>query len=122
MAKSQCVPVSQATDVMVEYMKDERFEDSLARVTKHFDGWECHIQCSYNENDEFRSLCEDYAACARSLENWQASDAAVAVQRQNEYAELLAELKEEIHNWLDQQYVHDQSASGTVPRRDPNVS
>ena len=122
MAKSQCVPVSQATDVMVEYMKDERFEDSLARVTKHFDGWECHIQCSYNENDEFRSLCEDYAACARSLENWQASDAAVAVQRQNEYAELLAELKQEIHNWLDEQYVHDQSDSGTVRGRDPNVS
>jgi hypothetical protein len=122
MAKSQCVPVSQATEVMVEYMKDERFEDSLARVTKHFDGWECHIQCSYNENDEFRSLCEDYAACARSLENWQASDAAVAVQRQNEYAELLAELKQEIHNWLDEQYVHDQSDSRAMPRRDPNVS
>ena len=122
MAKSQCVPVSQATEVMVEYMKDERFEDSLARVTKHFDGWECHIQCSYNENDEFRSLCEDYAACARSLENWQASDAAVAVQRQNEYAQLLAELKQEIHNWLDQQYVNDQSDSGTVRGRDPNVS
>ena len=116
MAKSQCVSGNQGKGVMVGYMKDERFEDSLARVTKHFDGWECYIQCSYNENDEFRSLCEDYAACARSLENWQASDAAVAVQRQNEYAELLAELKQEIHSWLDQRYVNDQSNKVTKPR------
>jgi hypothetical protein len=52
-------------------------------------------------------MCEDYAVCARSLENWQASDAAVADQRRKEYTELLAELKQEIHSWLDQRYVLD---------------
>ena len=105
---------------MVECMKGERFEDTIARVIKHFEGWECYIEIACHENGEFRSLCEDYAVCARSLENWQASDAAVAVQRQNEYTQLLAELQQEIHSWLDQRYVHDQSDKITGPR-DPHT-
>jgi hypothetical protein len=95
-------------DVMVGCMKNKQFEDSIARVIKHFEGWECSIERACQESDEFRSMCEDYAVCARSLENWQASDAAVAVQRRKEYTELLAELKQEIHSWLGQRYVHDQ--------------
>jgi hypothetical protein len=107
-------------DVMVGSMKSEQFDDSIARVIKHFEGWECYIECACQESDEFRLMCEDYAVCARSLKNWQASDAAVAVQRQKEYTELLAELKQEIHSWLDQRYVHDQSGKVTGPR-DPHT-
>ena len=105
---------------MVESMKGERFEETIARVIKHFEGWECYIEIACHENGEFRSLCEDYAVCALSLENWQASDAAVAVQRQNEYTELLAELKQEILSWLDHRYVHDQSDKVTGPH-DPST-
>ena len=90
---------------MVGYMKNKQFEDSKARVIKALEDWECYIEVACQENSEFRSMCEDYAACARSLENWQASDAAVAVQRQKEYTELLADLEQEIHGWLDQRYV-----------------
>lgn len=104
---------------MVGCMKNEQFEDSIARVIKHFKGWERSIECACKESDEFRSMCEDYAVCAGSLESWQASDAAVAVQRQKEYTELLAELKQEIHSWLDQRYVHDQSGKATGTR-DPH--
>jgi|GEM_PF-2150773 len=101
--------MKQATDVVVEYMNSERFESPIAQVIKQFEGWESYIEHSCHNNSEFRSLCEDYAVCARALENWQASDAAVAVQRQKEYAEWLAELKQEIHSWLEQQYVVDPS-------------
>jgi len=101
-------------------MKVERFEDSINQVIKHFEGWECYIEIACQESGEFRSLCEDYAVCASSLENWQASDAAVAVQRQKEYTELLAELNQEILGWLDQRYVHDQSDKVTGPR-DPHI-
>ena len=107
-------------DIMVECMKSEQFEDSIARVIKHFEGWECYIKCACQESGDFRSMCEDYAVCARSLEDWQASDAAVAVQRRKEYTELLAELKQEIHSWLDQRYVHDQSDKVTGSR-DPHT-
>ena len=103
-------------DVMVGFMKSDQFEDSISRVIKHFEGWECHIECACQESGEFRSMCEDYAVCARSLEIWQASDATVAVLRRKEYTELLAELKQEIHSWLDQRYVHDQSDKVTGPR------
>jgi len=101
---------------MVECMNSERFEDSIARVIKHFEGWECYIECACQESGEFRSMCEDYAVCARSLENWQASDVVVADQRRKEYTELLAELKQEILGWLDQRYVHDQSDKVTALR------
>lgn len=101
---------------MVGCMKNKQFEDSKARVIKALEDWECYIEVACQENGEFRSMCEDYAVCARSLENWQASDAAVAVQRRKEYTELLAELKQEIHSWLDQRYVHDQSDRVTGPR------
>ena len=90
-------------------MNSEQFESSIARVIKQFKGWESYIEHSCHKNSEFRSLCEDYAVCARALENWQASDAAMAVQRQKEYTELLAELEQEIHGWLEQRYVAGQS-------------
>ena len=90
-------------------MNSERFESPFAQVIKQFKGWESCIEHSCNNNSEFRSLCEDYVVCARALENWQASDATVAVQRQKEYAEWLAELEQEIRSWLEQQYVADPS-------------
>jgi hypothetical protein len=90
-------------------MNSERFDSPIAHVIKQFEGWESYIEHSCQMNSEFRSLCEDYAVCARALENWQASDAAVAVQRQKEYAKWLAELEQEIRSWLEQQYVTDPS-------------
>lgn len=86
-------------------MTGERLEGSIARVIKHFEGWESYIECPCHEDSEFRSLCEDYAVCDRALENWQASDAAVAPQRRKEYAEWLADLEQEIHSWLEQRYI-----------------
>ena len=107
--------MKQATDVVVELMKGERFDSSIARVIKQFKGWESYIEHFCLKNSEFRSLCEDYAVCARALENWRASDAAVAVQRQKEYTEWLAELEQETHSWLEQRYVADQSDKGSGP-------
>jgi len=101
--------MKQAMDVVVEYMNSERFESPFAQVIKQFEGWESCIEHSCHKNSEFRSLCEDYAVCARALENWQASDAAVADQRQKEYSEWLTELEQEIHSWLEQQNVAVQS-------------
>ena len=94
---------------MVDCMKGERFEDSIALVTRHFKGWELYIAHSCHKNSVFRSLCEDYAVCARALDKWQASDAAVAVQRRKEYTAWLADLEQEIHSWLVQRYIPSQS-------------
>ena len=87
-------------------MCDKHFEDSLSRVTGQFEGWATCIEKSFQESEDFRSLCEDYAVCARVLENWQVSDAANADQRRQEYTELLTELAKEIHDWLEQPVNH----------------
>jgi len=82
-------------------MSDKHIEDSVARVISQFEDLKTRIEQPFQESDDFRSLCEDYAVCARALENWQASDAAAATQRQQEYTELLAELGKEIRDWLE---------------------
>ena len=85
----------------MEHMSDKRNQDSVARVISQFEDWKTRIEQSFRESDDFRSLCKDYAVCARALENWQASNAAAATERQQEYTELLAELGKEILDWLE---------------------
>lgn len=82
-------------------MNDERIEDAIARVIEQFEDWKSCIEHSWQENDDFQALCEDYAVCARALDNWKRSDASRAVQRRQEYEELLAELGGEILDWLE---------------------
>jgi len=86
----------------VEVVSDIRSKSALARVIRQFKDWETRIKQYHNESGDFRSLCEDFAVCERALEKWQASDAAMAAQRQQEYEELLAELRNEIQDWLEQ--------------------
>ena len=85
----------------MEHMSYKHIEDSAARVISQFEDWKTRIEQSFQESDDFRSLCKDYAVCERALENWQASNAAVAAQRRQEYTELLAELGKEILDWLE---------------------
>ncbi|MEE4219441.1 MAG: hypothetical protein V2I48_17650 [Xanthomonadales bacterium] len=88
-------------------MKEQRIEDSFALVVELFGSWKSRIEQSVDESEAFRSLCEDYAVCAIALEKWQASNAAISAQRQQEYSELLAELGKEIHQWLEYRYRSD---------------
>ena len=82
-------------------MSEKRIENSVARVISRFEDWRSDIEQSFRESSDFRSLCKDYAVCERALENWQASNSVTATQRQQEYTELLAELGEDIHDWLE---------------------
>ena len=99
----------------MERMSDKRIKSSVARVISRFEDLKTCVEQSYKESGDFRSLCEDYAVCERALEKWQDCDAFVAAQRRQEYTELLAELGQEIEDWLEQRYVHDQSNKGIGP-------
>lgn len=101
----------------MERITNTRNRNSVARVISHFENWKIFIEQSYQGSSDFRSLCEDYAVCARALENWQASNSATAPQMREEYTELLAELGKEIHDWLVQRYGHDQPNKEPGPRR-----
>lgn len=95
--------------VKVELVNNKRFKSSVARVISRFEDLKTCVEQSYQESGDFRSLCEDYAVCERALEKWQASDSAKADDMRQEYTELLAELGEEIEDWLEQRYVNHQS-------------
>jgi len=81
-------------------------------VIRQFEALKTRIRKYHKQSGEFRSLCEDFAVCERALKKWQVSDAAIADQRRQEYTELLAELRSEIHDWLEQQCIHGQTHEG----------
>jgi len=76
-------------------------DKSLALISSRFGDRRSLIEWSFRRNEDFRSLCEDYYACEKALETWTRSDAAVASQRRQEYAQWHEELEQEIHEWLD---------------------
>jgi len=97
-------------------VSDIHSRSSVARVIRQFKDRRTSVEKYHGESSDFRSLCEDYAICERALERWQASDAAMAAQRLQEYTELLMELREEILAWLDRQHIQEQSIgkSGSI--------
>ena len=59
------------------------------------------IEAAFKQSHDFRTLAKDHQSCTRALDRWNRSASAVAVQRREEYAALLAELDHEIQDWLD---------------------
>ena len=96
-------------------VSDIRSRSPVARVIRQFEDWKTRVEKYHKESGHFRSLCEDFAVCERALEKWQTSDAAIAAQRQQEYTELLAELRSEIQDWMEQHNLHDQTTEGGGP-------
>ncbi|TVL99764.1 MAG: hypothetical protein CV087_16635 [Candidatus Brocadia sp. WS118] len=73
---------------------------SLFFILKRFRKHSEKIQCLFNENDSFRSLCEDYQVCAKALKYWSHSRSSKAPTRREEYSVLLQELEEEVLIYL----------------------
>lgn len=76
-------------------------QDIPALIRTSFPGRDPLIERVFHDNQTFRDLCQDYRRCAAALNRWSARADAEAVPRQQEYAELLAELGREIESWLD---------------------
>ena len=68
----------------------------LDRIKSRFGNRDAAIERAFDENASFRALCADYVACAKALKHWQESDAEDARFRETEYAQLLAQLTQEI--------------------------
>jgi hypothetical protein len=84
-------------------------QDTLSLVTSALPGRDSLIERAYRESRSFRDLCRDYRKCAEALERWRRSEVSASSSRVREYAELLAELAQEIESWFD--------ATGTDPGR-----
>lgn len=105
----------------VQDVIDIQGKSPVARVIRQFEDCKARVEKYHKESDYFRSLCEDFAVCERALEKWQASNAATADQRRQEYTELLAELRNEIQDWLEEQSISDESNKESGPL-DPHTS
>lgn len=77
-------------------------QDPQWLIKKAFPGRESLVERCYRASGSFRDLCGDYRKCAAALERWRRSEGDVSSSTAREYAELLAELAQEIESWLDE--------------------
>jgi hypothetical protein len=54
----------------------------------------------FEEDDNFRSVCEDYRNCAEAVQYWNQSESEEASVRREEYAAILRDLEGEILEFL----------------------
>jgi len=90
---------------------DRQPDEALEFVVNLFEDRKREIELQFHRSETFRALCNDCLLCANAMERWQASDAPIAAQRANEYAESLTELEMEILDWLER----ERSASHGAP-------
>jgi hypothetical protein len=70
-------------------------------VRNAFPGRDAQIERCFSDHPTFRELCADYDRCSQAHEHWRHLDDDAYSFRCREYAELLAELAEELERWLD---------------------
>lgn len=71
-------------------------EPSLFGIFERFPNRKKAARKLFYENEEFKSICEDYRQCSAALRYWSRSSQDSAAARRQEYAVLLQELEEEI--------------------------
>ena len=75
--------------------------DPLSIVLNGFPDFHQLVSQIYENDDEFRELCRDYADALKAIQYWQQSDNAVAPMRVKEYQSLVRDLEGDIRKWLD---------------------
>jgi predicted translin family RNA/ssDNA-binding protein len=75
-------------------------DNDLRQVLDLFSNSSDLIREHYRDDDEFRSMCRDYADALHAIKTWQQSDKAEASKRVKEYQSLVSELQQDIRNWL----------------------
>jgi hypothetical protein len=74
---------------------------TLSLIQTSFPGRDQVIERAYHEHRSFRELCDDYRKCVVTIQRWKQLELDQPVQRSQEYAELLGELRSEIQTWLE---------------------
>ena len=75
-------------------------DNDLRQVLDLFSNSSDLIREHYRDDDEFRSMCRDYADALHAIKTWQQSGKAEAPKRVKEYQSLVSELQQDIRNWL----------------------
>ena len=91
----------------MEYIIEAPLDQAPEQLLQRFSRWRSRIESEYSINEPFRALCDDWRICAEARARWHSSQAPVAALRRQEYDEWLAELEQEIEEWLQ----HDVDAT-----------
>ncbi len=75
---------------------------SLYTVLERFPDLRHAIKTRFKTNEMFKTICEDYQICLKTMRHWEQADGEDAIKRQLEYWALLKELEEEILQSLDE--------------------
>ena len=75
-------------------------DNDLRQVLSLFPKSSDLIREHYRDDDEFRSMCRDYADALHAIQTWQQSAKAEAPNRVKEYQSLVSELQQDIKHWL----------------------
>ena len=75
-------------------------ETGLFQVMQKFPDCKPSIKRLFDDGGEFKTICEDYGKCFAALHHWNQFSDEIAPKRKQEYSDLLAELEEEIHDYL----------------------
>jgi hypothetical protein len=84
----------------MEHISEAPLDQPPEHLLRRFEGWRRQIESEYRRSEPFRALCDDWRVCAEAGERWRSSQAPIAAQRRREYREWLAELEQEIEDWL----------------------
>jgi hypothetical protein len=75
---------------------------SLFYVVRRFPRHKDSIHKFFKENEDFKTVCDDYHRCFVALKGWKQSESEEAPARRKEYADLLQELELEISQILNE--------------------
>jgi hypothetical protein len=73
---------------------------SLSIVSKQFPEHRNTLERLFQQNETFRSLCEDFFDSVRAMNYWRGSEAGNAASLCEEYTDLVGDLTTEIAQWL----------------------
>ena len=73
---------------------------SLFLIMERFPDRGDNLRRMYLKSETFKTICEDFKKCAEAIEYWNRSNHENASKRAKEYSDLLAELEEEIRDYL----------------------
>jgi uncharacterized protein YdcH (DUF465 family) len=74
--------------------------NDLRQVLGLFPKFSDLIHEHYRDDNEFRSICRDYADALHAIQTWQQSAKAETPERVKEYQSLVSELQQDIKHWL----------------------
>ena len=78
-------------------------DPGLFSVMQRFPECKDTLRQLYRTSESFQAICHNYKRCSKARDYWAESEHEEALSRQQEYAELIRELEQEIRQSLEEE-------------------